>query len=154
MLLLFILWPVTGYKIHFRMPPYLLPHINYPEGLHRRILRHILSWSVQSPCSQFPRNTLITLQWITERNKNMPCSAELLWLTHYPAQRRVLCGRLAEPLDPAVQGVGNPPLPVIQQSLYGHLWPRGAARWFQLQRERKISAQCPLNHMGELQQIA
>lgn len=150
MLLLFILWPVTGYKIHFRIPLYLLPHISYPEGLRRRILRHVLSWSVQPPRSQFPHNTLITLQWTTERNKNMPCLAELLCLTHYPAQGHVLCGRLAETLDPAVEGVGNPPLPVIQQRLYGQLWPRGAPRWFQLQREGKISAQGSPNHMGEL----
>lgn len=84
----------------------------------------------------------------------MPCLAELPWLTHYPAQCHVLCGWLAETLDPPVERVGNPPLPVIQQGLHGQLWPGGAPRWFQLQREGKISAQSPLNHMGELLQIA
>lgn len=93
---------------------------------------------------------LITFQWITERNKSTPRLAELIWLTHYPTQRRVPRGRLAEPLDPAIEGVGDPPFPVLQQGLYGQLWPRGAPRWLQLHRERKISAQGPFSSMGEL----
>lgn len=149
MLLLLVPLPATAYKIHFVIPFIdLLSHINYPEGLRETILRHVLSWSVQPPGSLIPK--LISLQWITEGNENTPQLAELIWLTHYPTQRRVPRGWLAETLDPAVEGVGNPPFPVIQQSLYGQLRPRGAPRWLQLHRERKISAQGPFSSMGEL----
>lgn len=76
--------------------------------------------------------------------------AWLVELTHDPAQSCIPRGWLAEPLDPAVQGMGNPALPVVQQRLYGQLWPWGAPRWLQLHRERKISAESPFSSMGEV----
>jgi len=80
--------------------------------------------------------------------------AEPIRLTHDPTQRGVPRGRLGETLDAAVEGVGNPPLPVLQQRLYGQLRPRGAPRRLQLHGERKISTRGPLSSMGELQQLA
>lgn len=126
-------------------------HTAYPEDLCRRILRHILGWSWQIPYSLAPTisSTLITLPWITERMKTAHL-ADLIWLTHDPAQCSIPCRRLAEPLNTTVQGMGNPPFPVIQQCFYGQLWTRGAPRWLQLHRERKVSAESVFSSMGEL----
>lgn len=63
MLLSFVLLPATGYEIDFIIPFDSLSHINYREGLHGIILRHIISWSVQLPCSLIPpHDTLIALR--------------------------------------------------------------------------------------------
>lgn len=54
MLLRFVLLPAMGYEIHFKIPFDFLSHINHPEGLRGTILRHVLSWLLQPPCSLVP----------------------------------------------------------------------------------------------------
>lgn len=57
------------------------------------------------------------------------------WLTHYPAEGCVPGGGFLQPLNPTVERVWDPALPVIQLCLDGQLRGRRAPRRPKLQRK-------------------